>query len=122
MNTTKMNATKNIIRFRIGITLAAAILLGSYGTAHAAPPAGVGQMFRLDGGGVTYVFGVNDRGELQALYWGGKLAPGDKFPSAHSLPDQASAPNQTSPCSSPAESGPLDFWLSSREMANHGFA
>ena len=27
--------------------------------------------FRLDGGGVSYVFGVNPRGELQQLYWGG---------------------------------------------------
>src|SRR5580704_4988100 len=64
-----------------------------------AAPAGVGQMFRLDGGGVTYVFGVNDRGELQALYWGGKLAPGDKFPSAHSLPEMASfdSPGTTTP-------------------------
>src|SRR5580704_10026558 len=99
MNTTKMNATKNIIRFRIGITLAAAILLGSYGTSHAAPPAGIGQMFRLDGGEVTYVFGVNDRGELQALYWGGKLGPGDKFPPAHSLPEVASfdSPGTTTP-------------------------
>src|SRR5580704_1458139 len=108
MNTTKMNATKNIIRFRIGITLAAAILLGSYGTSHAAPPAGIGQMFRLDGGEVTYVFGVNDRGELQALYWGGKLAPGDKFPPAHSLPKwrpsirPARPPRRNTPRGAPA--------------------
>ena len=31
------------------------------------------QNFRLDGGPATYAFGVNERGELQALYWGGRL-------------------------------------------------
>src|SRR5690348_13077948 len=65
----------------------------------AEPPAGVGQMFRLDGGDVTYVFGVNERGELQALYWGGKLAASDKVAAAHSLPEMASfdPPSTTTP-------------------------
>jgi alpha-galactosidase len=37
------------------------------------------QVFRLDGGNMTYAFGVNARGELQQMYWGGRLAAGDTF-------------------------------------------
>ena len=34
-------------------------------------------VFRLDGGNTSYVFGVNSRGELQQIYWGGRLATAD---------------------------------------------
>ncbi|MGB6192036.1 MAG: alpha-galactosidase [Terracidiphilus sp.] len=37
------------------------------------------KVFRLDGGNTSYVFGVNSRGELQQLYWGGRLAASDHF-------------------------------------------
>ena len=40
--------------------------------------------FRLDGGNVSDVFGVNERGELQPIYWGSRLQPDDAFPAAHS--------------------------------------
>jgi alpha-galactosidase len=46
--------------------------------------------FRLDGGNVSYVFGVNPRGELQQLYWGGRLAATDHFPQAIPMPEWAS--------------------------------
>jgi alpha-galactosidase len=46
--------------------------------------------FRLDGGNVSYVFGVNPRGELQQIYWGGRLAPGDRFPQAAPMREAAS--------------------------------
>lgn len=46
--------------------------------------------FRIDGGGATYVLGVNERGELQSLYWGARLAASDTFAAAHSLPGRAS--------------------------------
>jgi alpha-galactosidase len=46
--------------------------------------------FRLDGGGVSYVFGVNTRGELQQLYWGGRLGATDSFPQAKPMPEWAS--------------------------------
>lgn len=39
-------------------------------------PAGA-RVFRLDGAGVTYAMGVDDKGYLQPLYWGAPLAPGD---------------------------------------------
>ncbi|MGB6682380.1 MAG: glycoside hydrolase family 36 N-terminal domain-containing protein, partial [Candidatus Acidiferrum sp.] len=48
------------------------------------------QVFRLDGGNSTYAFGVNERGELQPLYWGGRLGAHDSIPPAHSFPEMAS--------------------------------
>ncbi len=48
------------------------------------------KVFRLDGGDVSYVFGVNPRGELQQLYWGGRLAASDRFSHAIPLPEWAS--------------------------------
>ncbi|MGA7244802.1 MAG: glycoside hydrolase family 36 N-terminal domain-containing protein, partial [Terracidiphilus sp.] len=43
---------------------------------------GTTKTFRLDGGNVTYAFGVNTRGELQQLYWGGRLGVTDHIPQA----------------------------------------
>ena len=48
------------------------------------------KVFRLDGGDVSYVFGVNPRGELQQLYWGARLAATDSFEQAAPLPEWAS--------------------------------
>ncbi len=48
------------------------------------------KVFRLDGGGVSYVFGVNARGELEQLYWGGRLGANDHFPAAQAMPVWAS--------------------------------
>ncbi len=58
-----------------------------------------GQVLRLDGGNTTYAFGVNERGELQPLYWGGRLSVHDSIPAAHSLPEMASfdSPSTTTP-------------------------
>jgi alpha-galactosidase len=58
-----------------------------------------GQVFRLDGGNSTYAFGVDERGELQALYWGGRLGAHDSIPPAHSNPEWASfdSPYTTTP-------------------------
>src|ERR1700729_3567286 len=57
------------------------------------------QVFRLDGGNSTYAFGVNERGELQPLYWGGRLSARDTVRSAHSFPEVASfdSPYTTTP-------------------------
>jgi alpha-galactosidase len=57
------------------------------------------QVFRLDGGNSTYAFGVNEHGELQPLYWGGRLGSHDVVPPAHSLPEMASfdSPYTTTP-------------------------
>ncbi len=48
------------------------------------------KVFRLDGGNTSYVFGVNGRGELQQLYWGGRLGAADSFPQAKPMPEWAS--------------------------------
>ena len=58
-----------------------------------------GQVFRLDGGNSTYAFGVNERGDLQPLYWGGRLGEHDSIPAAHSFPEMASfdSPATTTP-------------------------
>jgi alpha-galactosidase len=39
-------------------------------------------IFLMDGAGVSYVFGVNQNGELQTLYWGKRLQPADPIPPA----------------------------------------
>ncbi|MGC2528787.1 MAG: alpha-galactosidase [Candidatus Acidiferrum sp.] len=56
-------------------------------------------VFRLDGGNTTYAFGVNERGELQPLYWGGRVGAHDSIPTAHSLREWASfdSPYTTTP-------------------------
>ena len=50
----------------------------------------INKVFRLDGGGVSYIFGVNPKGELQQIYWGGRLAATDSIPQAAPRPDWAS--------------------------------
>jgi len=37
------------------------------------------KIFRLDAGGITYAFGVNEKDMLQSLYWGAQLSTSDKF-------------------------------------------
>ncbi|MGD0732575.1 MAG: alpha-galactosidase [Terracidiphilus sp.] len=48
------------------------------------------KVFRFDGGSASYVFGVNERGELQQLYWGGRLGTADAFPPAQAKQHWAS--------------------------------
>jgi alpha-galactosidase len=48
------------------------------------------KVFRLDGGDSSYVFGVNSRGELEQVYWGGRLGAADKIPQAQPKPEHAS--------------------------------
>lgn len=40
------------------------------------------KVFRLDGDGVTYAFGIDSVGQIQALHWGGSLAVDDPLPAA----------------------------------------
>jgi alpha-galactosidase len=57
------------------------------------------QVFRLDGGNSTYAFGVNERGELQPIYWGERLGAHDTLATPHSMPEMASfdSPYTTTP-------------------------
>src|SRR5689334_19984399 len=40
------------------------------------------KIFRLDAAKVTYAFGVDDKGQLQSLYWGPRLGASDHPPVA----------------------------------------
>jgi alpha-galactosidase len=48
------------------------------------------KVFRMDGGDTSYAFGVNQHGELQQLYWGGRLGARDGFPQARPMREWAS--------------------------------
>jgi len=41
------------------------------------------RVFRIDAADVTYAFGINEREELQSLYWGKRLAEKDPIQAAH---------------------------------------
>ena len=45
-----------------------------------APSASAEQIFRIDGGDVTYAIGVTKEGALQTVYWGAKLGGNDPLP------------------------------------------
>ncbi len=57
-------------------------------------------VFRLDGAGVTYAMGVDDKGYLQPLYWGAPLAADDPLvavdPARAGEPAQVRAPGELS--------------------------
>src|ERR1700744_1226419 len=67
------------------------ILLGYWPNANAAisyrPET---KVWVLQAGPTTYAMGVNERGELQAIYWGGKVARDADFSPAHIRGDVAS--------------------------------
>lgn len=48
------------------------------------------KVFRIDAHGMTYAFGINGANELQTLYWGASLAPGDQLHAAAAKPEIAS--------------------------------
>ncbi|MFZ1016216.1 MAG: alpha-galactosidase, partial [Terracidiphilus sp.] len=73
-----------------GICLAASLTLSTMALAQSNTFDSASKTFRLDGGNVTYVFGVNPRGELQQLYWGARLGAGDRFPQAQPMPEWSS--------------------------------
>ena len=57
------------------------------------------KVFRIDAGGVTYAFGINNVNALQPVYWGGQLSSEDRFPSTLAKPEVASfdSPTTTTP-------------------------
>jgi len=80
------------------------LLLSAAALAAAQSPARFNQSskeFRLNGGNVTYIFGVNARGELQQMYWGGRLADSDEIPPA--IPDRGWASFDSSYSNTPQE-------------------
>lgn len=47
-------------------------------------------IFRIDAAGVSYIFGINNKNELQSIYWGSALGANDPIPAPHSRPGWAS--------------------------------
>ena len=88
---------KTFLKIRLSSILSMFFLLVSLAVVSTA--AQTAQVFRLDGGNSTYAFGVNEHGELQPLYWGGRLGAHDAIPPAHSFPEMASfdSPYTTTP-------------------------
>ncbi|MES2393992.1 MAG: alpha-galactosidase [Acidobacteriota bacterium] len=87
-----MNSVHRSLRAGIGrsaaIVLAAALFSSISARAADTPSASFDaatKTFRLDGGNVTYAFGVNSRNELESVYWGSRLQPQDALPAAHSV-------------------------------------
>jgi alpha-galactosidase len=87
---------------RIRISFAPFILLLLILVAASSALAQTPQVFRLDGGNSTYAFGINERGDLQPLYWGGHLGAHDALSPAHTFPEMASF-------DSPATTTPQEF-------------
>ncbi|NYF51930.1 alpha-galactosidase [Edaphobacter lichenicola] len=48
------------------------------------------QVFRIDAGDMSYVFGINEKKQLQAIYWGKCLSTADAFAMPHSDPGPSS--------------------------------
>jgi alpha-galactosidase len=81
-----------IFRF-IACFLVFCTIHGRAGAEDAAPPIHYDaqtHVFRIDGAGISYIFGVNEKGQLQSLYWGQRLDADDPFPSPISLPGHTS--------------------------------
>src|ERR1700679_2323381 len=95
---------KPLPRFLLGLFVSPCVMGAAFallqGSGAAAAPYGQTQnttaatgdkpVFRLDGGNTTYAFGVNERGELQQLYWGGRIAAADAIAAPHSDREWAS--------------------------------
>ena len=84
---------------KIRLSYSAFLILSLTLLAAARSKAQTAEVFRLDGGNSTYALGVNEHGELQPLYWGGRLGPHDTVPAARSFPEKASfdSPYTTTP-------------------------
>ncbi|UGQ48483.1 alpha-galactosidase [Massilia endophytica] len=78
----------------------AGLAIGSYAKAKPSMDEAA-KVFRLDGGDITYAFGVNGEGQLQTLYWGRKLADSDRLPTPVSVRENSS--NETSITVTPLE-------------------
>jgi alpha-galactosidase len=56
-------------------------------------------VFRIDAAGMTYAFGVNEKSQLQSVYWGGRLGSNDPLPTPKARHEVASfdSPGTTTP-------------------------
>ena len=93
-NTRREPPDRKTLNFLRRISFGVAILQGVLLSAQTSQPHvrfdSKTRVFRLDGNQTTYAFGVNERGELQSLYWGGALSLNDPISTAHGSIDAAS--------------------------------
>ena len=75
LSTCRKDSTLKSLTFAVSMTLLAGLVLPVQAQEAKA------KIFRLDGGDVTYVFGINDHKELQAMYWGHRLPASQDFAS-----------------------------------------
>ena len=86
-----LSAAHMFVRSSItGLALASLLCAAALAQPSVSSAQASGPVFRLDGGNSTYAFGVNERGELQQIYWGGKIGTNDIIAPAKSSPEQAS--------------------------------
>ena len=79
------------VPFRTFLTLFAVALAGTASTAqNVATARGADTVLRLDGGETTYIVGVNEKGELQTIYWGGRLGKEERLAPARAGREVAS--------------------------------
>ena len=90
--TLMLNEKKTISALLSALSLVPLLMLASSGSAQAVRVGfdSAAKVFRLDGGGVSYAFGVNARGELQSIYWGGRLGDNDTFAQPQPMREAAS--------------------------------
>ena len=67
-------------------------------------------VFRLDGGDVTYAVGVTKQGSVQTVYWGARLAPNDPLPAPHPV----GRPFEMDDSPQEFAGGAVGLWLSPR--------
>jgi alpha-galactosidase len=48
------------------------------------------QVFRIDAADMSYVLGINEKKQVQTLYWGKRLSNADSFAAAHATPGSSS--------------------------------
>ena len=90
-----------------GVAFVSLLGSGAAAAANAQTPnttshAGSQPVFRLDGGNTTYAFGVNERGELQQIYWGGRLGE-------HDVINPAKSENELAAFDSPYNNTPQEY-------------
>ena len=76
-----------LIAFALSAWCASSFAEDSSASIHYEPAS---RIFRIDAGRSSYIFGVNEKDELQSIYWGRKLAASDQFRAAHTLTPRAS--------------------------------
>jgi alpha-galactosidase len=82
---------RSSVRRKLSLFATLLVLLACYQAAQAAITyASDRKVWVLQAGPVTYSMGVNERGELQAIYWGARVTPDSDFQTPKSYPEVAS--------------------------------